>query len=104
MTNKRRRLQGVVESTKMQKTAKVRVDRSYRHPLYGKVVRTHKIYLVHDEIGCQPGDTVCIVESKPISKRKRWVVQEILRRVTEAEVAAEQEEIILEDFEAGVDA
>jgi small subunit ribosomal protein S17 len=78
----------------MMKTVKVRVNRSYRHPLYGKVIRTHKFYLVHDEIGCQPGDIVCIVESRPISKRKRWVVQEILRRASEAELAAEREVII----------
>jgi small subunit ribosomal protein S17 len=78
----------------MIKTVKVRVDRSYRHPLYGKVVRSHKNYLVHDEIGCQPGDIVCIVESRPISKRKRWVVQEVLRRSSEALFAAEREVLI----------
>ena len=94
MTSNRKRLTGVVLSTKMEKTVKVRVDRTYRHPLYGKVVRTHKDYLVHDEMECQPGDKVQIVESRPISKRKRWVVQEIVRRATEAEVAAEQEEIV----------
>jgi small subunit ribosomal protein S17 len=78
----------------MMKTVKVRVDRSYRHPLYGKVIRSHKNYLVHDEIGCQPGDIVCIVESRPISKRKRWVVQEVLRRASEAVLAADREVII----------
>lgn len=76
------------------KTVKVRVNSSYRHPLYGKVIRSHKNYLVHDELGCQPGDIVCIVESRPISRHKRWVVQEILRRASEAELAAEQEVII----------
>lgn len=94
MTTSRRRLTGLVTSAKMQKTVKVRVDRSYRHPLYGKVVRSYKNYLVHDEIGCHPGDIVCMVESRPISKRKRWVVQEILRRASEADVAAEQEDVI----------
>ena len=92
--NTRRRLEGTVSSAKMMKTVKVRVNRSYRHPLYGKVIRTHRNYLVHDDIGCQPGDIVCIVESRPISKRKRWVVQEILRRASEAELAAEREVII----------
>ena len=92
--NTRRRLEGTVSSAKMMKTVKVRVNRSYRHPLYGKVIRTHKNYLVHDEIGCQPGNIVCIVESRPISKNKRWVVQEILRRTSEAELAAEREVII----------
>lgn len=93
-TNNRRRLEGTVSSANMIKTVKVRVDRSYRHPLYGKVIRSHKNYLVHDEIGCQPGDIVCIVESRPISKRKRWVVQEVLRRASEAVLAAEREVLI----------
>jgi len=94
MTTSRRRLTGLVTSAKMQKTVKVRVDRSYRHPLYGKVIRSHKNYLVHDEFGCQPGDIVYMVESRPISKKKRWVIQEILRHATEAEVSAVQEEVI----------
>jgi small subunit ribosomal protein S17 len=92
--NTRRRLEGTVSTAKMMKTVKVRVDRSYRHPLYGKVIRSHKNYLVHDEIGCQPGDIVCIVESRPISKRKRWVVQEVLRRASVAKQAAERDVVI----------
>lgn len=92
--NTRRRLEGTVSTAKMMKTVKVRVDRSYRHPLYGKVIRSHKNYLVHDEIGCQPGDIVCIVESRPISKRKRWVVQEVLRRASVVKLAAERDVII----------
>ena len=85
----------------MQKTIKVRIDRSYRHPLYGKVIRSHKDFLVHDELGCQPGDQVEIVESRPISKRKRWMVQSILRKATEAEVAAEtQVEVVEPNLEA----
>jgi small subunit ribosomal protein S17 len=98
MTSNRKRLMGVVLSAKMEKTVKVRVDRTYRHPLYGKVIRAHKDYLVHDELACQPGDIVRIVESRPISKRKRWVTQEIIRRATEVEVAAEREEIV-DEFE-----
>jgi small subunit ribosomal protein S17 len=85
MTNKRRRMTGVVTKAGLQKTVTVRVDRSARHPLYGKVVRTSKKYLVHDEIGCAPGDKVRIVESRPLSRRKRWVVEEILRRAGVAE-------------------
>lgn len=96
MTNERRRLTGEVVSAKMQKTIKVRIDRSYRHPLYGKVIRSHKDFLVHDELGCQPGDQVEIVESRPISKRKRWMVQAILRKASEAEVAAETQVEVLE--------
>lgn len=94
MSNKRRRLTGVVTKAKLPKTVTVEVGRDFRHPLYEKVLHHTEKYLVHDEIGCQPGDEVIIVESQPISKRKRWVVQEIVHKVTEAEVAAEQQEII----------
>lgn len=94
MSNKRRRLTGVVTKAQMAKTITVVVPRDYRHPLYEKVIRTGDKYLVHDEIGCTPGDEVIIVESRPISKRKRWVVQEIVHKVTEAEARAEQEEIV----------
>jgi small subunit ribosomal protein S17 len=94
MTNERRRLTGVVTRLSTEKTVTVQVARDYRHPLYEKVVRSSKRYLVHDEIGCQPGDRVVIVESRPMSKRKRFVVQEILRKVSDAEVAASQGELI----------
>ncbi len=102
MTNKRRRLMGVVTKAVMQKTVTVQVDRSYRHPLYEKVVRNSKNFLVHDEIGCRPGDHVKIVESRPISKRKRWVVEEILRQASEAEatiVSEAAEEAERQDLE-----
>lgn len=94
MGNKRRRLSGTVESTQMEKTVKVRVDRTVRHRLYGKVIRSHKIYLVHDEIGVQSGDKVMIVETKPISKRKRFAVQAVLRHATQAERVAETEVLV----------
>jgi small subunit ribosomal protein S17 len=71
---------GVVTSDKMQKTVVVEMTRTYRHRLYKKVVHSHRRVMAHDELGCQLGDHVRIVESKPISRRKRWVVQEILRR------------------------
>ncbi len=77
--NDRRRLVGTVISNKMQKTAVVEVVRVYRHPLYRKVVRSGKTYKAHDELGVSPGDKVRIVESKPISRTKHWVVEEILR-------------------------
>jgi small subunit ribosomal protein S17 len=77
--NKRRRLVGTVVSNKMQKTAVVDVERVFRHPLYHKVIRSVKSYKAHDELGANPGDKVRIVESKPISRTKRWVVEEILR-------------------------
>jgi small subunit ribosomal protein S17 len=77
--NKRRRLVGTVVSDKMQKTAVVEVERVYRHPLYHKVVRSVKSYKAHDELGASVGDRVKIVASKPISRTKYWVVEEILR-------------------------
>ena len=76
--NNRRRLTGVVTSNKMQKTVVVQIARTYRHPLYKKVVHIRKKVMAHDEMGCQMGDHVRIVESQPISLRKRWVVEAIL--------------------------
>ena len=77
--NKRRRLVGTVVGNKMEKTAVVEVVRVARHPLYRKVVRSTKTLKAHDELGAALGDKVRIVESKPISRTKRWVVEEILR-------------------------
>ena len=87
--SKRRRMTGVVTSDKMQKTVVVEMTRTYRHRLYKKVVHSHRRVMAHDELGCQLGDHVRIVESQPISRRKRWVVQEILRR----DVAAGEPEL-----------
>jgi small subunit ribosomal protein S17 len=78
--NNRRRMVGVVTSNKMQKTVVVEVSRTYRHPLYMKVVHSSKRLMAHDELGCQIGDQVRIVESRPLSNRKHWVVEEIIRR------------------------
>jgi small subunit ribosomal protein S17 len=78
--NDRRRLTGVVTSNKMEKTVVVEISRTFRHQLYKKVVHTRKKVMAHDEKGCQIGDQVIIVESRPLSRRKRWVVEEILRR------------------------
>lgn len=78
--NTRRRLNGVVLSNKMQKTVTVEITRKYRHPLYQKVVVSKRSVKAHDELDCQVGDEVLIVESKPLSKTKRWAVQEITKR------------------------
>jgi len=68
-----------VTSDKMDKTVVVEVERLQRHPLYGKVVKRTKKYMAHDEENaCRIGDLVRIVESRPLSRRKRWVVEEIL--------------------------
>jgi small subunit ribosomal protein S17 len=93
--NTRRRLTGVVVSDKMAKTVTVELARTYRHPLYQKVVTSHKRVKAHDEIGSSIGDTVMIIESRPISKTKRWYVQEIVKRATEdvvEEMLEEEEE------------
>ena len=92
MTNSRRRLVGEVVRAKMQKTVTVQVDQTKQHPLYGKIIRTQKEYLVHDEEGCRLGDRVKIVESRPISRRKRWVVEEVLRRADLETVQVKLEE------------
>jgi small subunit ribosomal protein S17 len=78
--NKRRRLTGVVTSNKMMKTVVVEISRTYRHPLYKKVVHSSKRVKAHDTLGCQIGDEVVIVESRPLSREKRWVVEAILKR------------------------
>jgi len=88
--NNRRRLIGVVVSNKMQKTVVVEVTRTSRHRLYNKVISVTNRFMAHDELDCQIGDEVRIVESRPISKRKRWVVEEILKGIKAAlEVNAE---------------
>jgi small subunit ribosomal protein S17 len=70
---------GRVVGNKMKKTVAVLVERQVRHPLYHKIVKRRKKFLAHDEYEkCQIGDLVKIVETRPISKRKRWMVKEIL--------------------------
>jgi small subunit ribosomal protein S17 len=82
--NTRRRMVGVVTSDKMQKTVVVEVSRTYRHRLYKKVVHSRRRFMAHDELGCKIGDTVQIVESRPISRHKRWVVESIMRHEVSA--------------------
>lgn len=77
--NQRRRLTGVVTSNKMTKTVLVEIGRTFQHPLYHKVVHLSKRVMAHDELDCQIGDQVLIVESQPISRNKRWVVQSIIK-------------------------
>lgn len=95
-TNPRRRMIGTVIGTSMTKTVVVRVDRTVRHPLYGKVVHRSQKFLAHDEGGCQKGDRVQIVESKPISRRKHWAVEKVLahdRRIHEVEAVGPETEV-----------
>lgn len=70
---------GVVIGNKMKKTVTVLVERQVRHPLYKKTIKRKKKFLVHDEYEkCRVGDVVKIVETRPISKRKRWRIHEIV--------------------------
>ena len=88
--NSRRSLQGVVTSDAMQETITVRVERRYKHPLYGKFVRSHKKYMAHDaENAAKVGDTVSIMACRPISKRKRWRLERILSSSNVAPLATE---------------
>jgi small subunit ribosomal protein S17 len=73
---------GKVMSNKMTKTVVVEIVRKYRHPLYRKVVYASSRVKAHDELGCQIGDEVKIVESRPLSRDKRWVVEAVLHRET----------------------
>ena len=80
---------GRVVSNKMQKSVTVSIERLVKHPAYGKFIRRTTKVMAHDEEGtCRAGDTVAIVECRPISKRKAWRVVEIVERApveTEAE-------------------
>ena len=72
---------GVVVSDAMDKTVLVRIDRQVRHPLYGKIVRRSSKLAAHDEQNdAHVGDTVRVVETRPLSKTKRWRVVEIVER------------------------
>ena len=81
MKEHRKRLVGRVTSDKMDKTVVVTIERSQRHPLYGKVVKRGRNFKAHNENNeAKAGDLVRIVESRPLSRDKRWVVEAILRK------------------------
>jgi small subunit ribosomal protein S17 len=73
---------GLVTSDKMQKTVVVRVERQVRHPKYRRYIRKRSKFMAHDELGAHVGDTVKIVETRPLSARKRWRVVEILQKAS----------------------
>ena len=86
MQERRRRLLGQVVSDKMDKTIVVSVSETRQHPLYGKVIRVNKRFKAHDEKNeCRVGDQVRIVESRPISKEKHWVVEAIVQRAEQVD-------------------
>ena len=79
-TSKRAQRIGVVTSDKMTKTVTVRVDRLIKHPKYRRYVRRKKQFMAHDETGAAIGDKVRIIETRPLSARKRWRVVEIIQK------------------------
>jgi small subunit ribosomal protein S17 len=90
---RRSRRVGVVVKAKMQKSVVVAVERLVRHDMYRKTIRRTSTFMAHDELGAKRGDTVRIIESRPLSKRKRWVVEAIVERAGAGfeDTAADQE-------------
>jgi len=79
--NLRKQRIGVVSSNKMKKSITVVVERRVKHPLYGKIMKNTTKFVAHDEKNdCNIGDTVRIMETRPLSKRKNWRMVEILER------------------------
>ncbi len=79
--NLRKERIGIVVSNKMDKSIAVNVERQLRHPMYGKYVRKSKRFIAHDEKNeCNIGDTVRIMETRPLSKNKNWRLVEIIER------------------------
>lgn len=72
---------GVVTSSAMDKSITVLIERKLRHPIYGKFVKKSKKFMAHDETNnCNVGDTVKIMETRPLSKRKKWRLVEVVQR------------------------
>ena len=79
--NLRKTKTGRVSSNKMDKTITITVDRKLRHPIYGKYVKKSNKFFAHDDKNdCNIGDLVRIMETRPLSKKKRWRLVEILER------------------------
>lgn len=72
---------GIVVSNKMEKTVVVLVENLYAHPMYGKTIKTSKRFMTHDpENNSNLGDTVSISETRPLSRKKRWVINKVLKK------------------------
>jgi len=81
MRNLRKERVGVVTSNKMDKSIVVMVERKVKHPKYGKFVKKTTKFVAHDEKNdCNEGDTVKIMETRPLSKRKNWRLVEVVER------------------------
>lgn len=84
MKEQKRVLIGRVLSNRMKQTVVIQVERRKAHPLYGKVITDRKKYKAHDEDNaCQIGDLVKVIEARPMSREKRWLVTEILEKAQE---------------------
>jgi small subunit ribosomal protein S17 len=95
-------VRGVVTSDKMNLTVVVAVEHQVRHPLYGKIQRRTSKFMAHNEgNAARVGDLVEIVESRPLSRRKRWVVTRVVQRAAQTAAAAAAEAAALEV--AGID-
>ena len=75
-----KKLLGKVISDKMEKTVTVKVDSFWQHPIYKKRIKKTKHYLAHDEKGVKVGQKVLIGEKRPVSKRKRWQILEVVKK------------------------
>lgn len=82
MHSKRQEKIGLVTSNKMTKTVVVRVERQVRHPKYKRYIRRRKKFMAHDELGVNIGDIVKIIETRPMSARKRWRVVEVVQKAS----------------------
>jgi len=78
---------GVVVKARMEKTVVVAVERLVQHDMYRKTIRRTSTFMAHDDKGAREGDTVRIVETRPLSRHKRWRVEEILTRGAEPPAA-----------------
>ena len=75
---------GTVVSNKMDKTVTVKVERLVQHPMYKKYIKRYTTYKAHDaDNNCNIGDTVFIIETRPLSKTKRWAVREVIKKAAE---------------------
>lgn len=95
MANNRKRLQGRVVSNKMEKTVVVEITERKMHPIYKKFITSSSRVMAHDDTNAiEEGTVVRIVESRPLSKRKRWVVESVI--TSEGEVIEDIEEAVEE--------
>jgi small subunit ribosomal protein S17 len=81
MISNKKQIVGVVSSSKMDKSISVSVEKRLKHPMYGKYIKKTKKFMAHDENNeCNEGDIVRIIESRPLSKNKRWRLIEVVEK------------------------